>query len=122
MTPILEVFGPGLLHLKFESVPNIKLADLAICTKLESLRILGQYSSLSMDDNVSTFDARAFLPNLKSFHNEICLGRHSLLFEEKSTLIRLVLSCSHFVMKSDRDDPQQKHPKYSEHVSKLCTF
>lgn len=119
MKAILEVFAPTLQHLSLQSCREINLAELAPCVKLESLRILELDSSLSTESeqNVSTIKAATFLPSLKSVQSDICLGCHSLLFEEKSTLIRLVLSCSHFVMNTGRDVPPQKRFKPSADVS-----
>ena len=36
-----------------------------------------------------------FLPYLKNMLSQICLGNKSRLFEEKSTLVKLELNCSH---------------------------
>lgn len=95
LTPILELFGPGLKHLELEC-RKIKLADLSLCYQLDSLRILSRDAVLIHHD----IDSAAFLPKLKSFHSAICLGAHSRLFEEKSSLVRLVLNCSHVGIKN----------------------
>ena len=92
MTPVLKVFGPELKQLEFEGFYDVELADLALCSKLESLNL--HKTNVWMDPPKET-DPTTFLPNLKSFQTEICLGTYSHLFEEKSSLVRLVLNCSH---------------------------
>lgn len=93
MTPILKVFGLQLQNLKFKSCHEIKLTDLALCSQLENLRI--RESSLNSREFISSIDAPAFLPRLKRFKSDSCLGLASRLFEEKPTLVSLVLHCSH---------------------------
>lgn len=112
--PILKVFGAGLQHLELKSAGSVKLADLALCQKLDSLRTLGS-TALLPESFDSTSDAATFLPQLKSFESDVCLGIHSHLFEEKSTLLRLVLHCSH--VNIDKDEPLQKRFKHSAEVS-----
>ena len=90
MTPILEVFGPGRLHLECHC-RNIKLADLGLCSQLKNLRILS-YDTVLIPFEV---DSATFLPELMSFESNSCFGSCSRFFEEKSTLVRLVLNCSH---------------------------
>lgn len=74
---------------------KIKLADLSLCKQLENLRIL--YDTTLVHDVI---DSATFLPKLKSFHSNSCLGVHSRLFEEKSSLVRLVLNCCHLGIKN----------------------
>ena len=92
ITPILEVFGPGLQILEFGyDCHIIKLADLGLCSQLKNLCIF------SYDAVLIPFEAdpATFLPHLKSFESNSCLGSYSRLFEEKDDLARLVLNCSH---------------------------
>lgn len=93
MTPILKVFGQQLHNLEVKSCFDIKLTDLALCSQLESLQI--HKSSLDPREWISTNDASAFLPHLTTFESDSCLGPSSRLFEEKSSLVSLVLHCSH---------------------------
>jgi len=111
--PILKVFGAELQHLKLKSAGSVKVADLVLCQKLESLRILGS-TTLLPESFDSTPDAATFLPQLKSFESDVCLGIYSLLFEEKSTLLRIVLHCSH--VNIDTNEPLQKRFKHSTEV------
>jgi len=120
MTPILEVFAPEVKHLTFFKCKEKKLADLALCQKLESLRILTRRTDSTDQEDVDTtliphqietaFDATTFLPQLTSLHSDCCLGSHSLLFEQKSTLRRIVLHCSHI---QTRVEPLRKRLKHS---------
>jgi len=121
MKPILELFGAELQHLDFKGCHRIKLADLALCHQLQDLRIISSklhppltFIPQQIDD--STVEAATFLPQLKSLESNVCLGHHSRLFEEKSTLVRLVLNCSHVDIKPE---PLRKRFKASAEVS-LC--
>jgi len=128
MTPILEFFSPDLKHLKFKfsrlggfwgNRLAIRLADLALCVKLESLRITTREEGRDPPDSDFNFiphemDAGNFLPQLKSLHSDCCLGQHSLLFEEKPTIVRLVLNCSHVKF---QQEPTRKRLKSSASVS-----
>jgi hypothetical protein len=111
--PILKVFGAELQHLELKSAGSVKLADLALCQKLESLRILGSMTLLPESFDI-TSNAATFLPLLKSFESDVCLGIYSRLFEEKSTLLRIVLHCSH--VNIDKDEPLPKRFKHSAEV------
>jgi len=88
------VFHAELKELSFVGCKLINLADLARCTQLQSLRIS---STCTMDsyENVPALSAGTFLPSLKTFESRICLGSASALFENKTTLSRLVLECCH---------------------------
>ena len=112
-TPILEKFGPELQQLEFKRCEGIKLADLSLCLQLENLRII----AITVLPNIvdSTVDEATFLPHLKSFESDVCLGLHSRLFEEKSTLVQLVLECSHVGV--DSDEPLRKCFKSFSQVS-----
>ncbi len=82
MTPILEVFGPGLLHLEFHC-RNIKLADLGLCSQLKNLRILS-YDTVLIPFKV---DSATFLPELMSFESNAvawALARGSLKKNQRS--------------------------------------
>lgn len=122
VTPILQAFGPELQHIEFKKCGDeetvIRLVDLALCRQLEGLRFLESDISFVPQEMDSTFDADTFLPQLKSFESTHCLGRHSRLFEEKSTLARLVIKCSHVKIELDRhDEPLPKRLKQSSQVS-----
>jgi len=117
--PILKVFGADLQNLELKSAGSVKLADLALCKKLDSLRILGSTSLLPESFDI-TSDAASFLPQLKSFESDVCLGIYSRLFEEKSTLLRIVLHCSHVYI--DKDEPLQKRFKHSAEVNFFIFF
>ena len=117
ISPILKAFGPELQHLEFKCYKTVQLADLALCRQLESLRFLYGQITLIPQEMDSTFDDAMFLPQLKSFESTRCLGRHSRLFEEKSTLVRLVLYCSHISDEVDKVEPLPKRLKQSGQVS-----
>lgn len=92
---ILEVFGEDLknLFLWGRREDKFNLADLAPCSNLESLFLSS--CTLEEEEDVAALDAATFLPNLKSFTSDSCLGSRSCYFEEKSSLIKLKLNCSH---------------------------
>ncbi len=92
---IVNVFHTDLKELSFVGCKLINLlVDLERCTRLQSLRIS---STCTMDDyeNVPALSADTFLTNLKNFESRICLGSASALFENKTTLCRLVSECCH---------------------------
>ena len=90
---ILNAFGPTLKDLTLRSCNQISLSNLvSTCSSLESLSFL---QGCSLVDEASTLNPDTFLPNLKKFESDICLGAMSHFFEGKSTLTRLVLNCSH---------------------------
>lgn len=98
---ILKVFGPELKHLKIDSyfengLKLVKVAHFAMCSRLESLTIYN--FRMKETEDVSALDSTTFLPHLKSFTSDGCLGRFSPYFEEKSTLVHLDVNCSHMVM------------------------
>lgn len=64
--------------------------------RLESLTIWN--FRMKATEDVSALDSTTFLPRLKSFTNDGCLGRFSPYFEEKSTLVHLYINCSHVRM------------------------
>lgn len=94
---ILTTFGTELIHLTFIACEQINLPILAPCQRLESLRIHSSNSSLIdvEETKLTELNKRTFLPTLKSFESHICLGVLSRLFEEKSTILHLVLNCCH---------------------------
>ena len=71
VTPVLKVFSPGLKQLEFEGFYDVELADLALCSELESLNL--HKTNLWME-SPHEIDPATFLPNLKSFQSKICLG------------------------------------------------
>ena len=88
------MFHGDLKELSFTGCKLIDLTDLALCTHLQSLRI-SSTCSLNSYENIPDLSADSFLPNLKSFSCKICLGTVSSLFEEKTTLNRLIMKCCH---------------------------
>jgi len=50
------------------------------------------------------FSADTFLPDLKRFESDICLGIASPLFEEKVSLTHLSLDCTHISTKGSGSD------------------
>ena len=84
--PFLEIFGPNLHHLRIKD-QDCKMADLAMCTQLESLFIKDPV--LDEEEDVSARDVDTFLPQLKSFECGGCLGNLSHFFEEKPGLVHL---------------------------------
>ena len=69
--------------------------DLDPCRQLESLSIL-KYSTVGES---SAEPPSSFLPNLKSFKSEICLGLWSEWLERKPNLTNVVLNCYHYEAK-----------------------
>jgi len=59
-----------------------------------NILILGS-CTLEEEEEVAVLDSATFLPNLKSFTSDSCLGSRSCYFENKSSLIKLNLYCSH---------------------------
>ena len=111
MKSILEVFHPLLKFLVLKNCTKIKLADLAVCFELEGLKILAGCSFNSHD--IDVFNPDTFLPKLKSFQSNICMGLPSRLFEEKSGLVNLVLHCSHIGIEVEGEDQPRKRFKVS---------
>ena len=89
--PLLEIFGSNLHHLRIKD-QDCKMADLAMCTQLESLFIKDPV--LDEEEDVSARDVDTFLPQLKSFECGGCLGNLSHFFEEKPGLGHLDFDCS----------------------------
>ncbi len=111
MKSILEVFHPLLKFLELKNCTEIKLADLAVCAELEGLKILAGCSFNSHE--IDVFNPDTFLPKLKGFQSNICMGLLSRLFEEKSGLVNLVLHCSHIGMEVEREEQPRKRFKVS---------
>lgn len=105
MKAILNVFGPELHHLRLKKCRRINLEQLAICSKLNSLKIV-RGSIFGINQEIAAaLDVNTFLPKMKFFESSICLGRKSHLFEEKSsTLVKLDLNCSHIGIIQARED------------------
>ena len=101
----MEVFGPELLRLSIYGGAEdlFSLADFALCPKLENL----SFHNCILDENedVTAFDPSTFLPHLKSIYSSSCLGSHSRLFEEKSSLVRLDVNCSHLGLEMKKGCP-----------------
>jgi len=128
---ILTVFGPELHKLRLKKCPQIKLEQLAICSKLQRLKIMEGLLSRRSQETGSALDADTYLPELKIFESNICLGRQSHLFEEKSSsLIKLDLNCSHVGIVQAREErsPCPKrfkglgHEVSSVSFQKMCQF
>ena len=69
---------------------------LAGCTKLEELDIFyHQILPLKPSDSIS-WTPDTFLPSLKKYRSDVCLGIWSPLIEGKSKLTDLKLKCCHF--------------------------
>ena len=93
---ILNALGSTLKVLHFKFCSNINFGNLVPCAELEYLSIAGP----SIEPNLgvgspSDVNADTFLPRLKTFKSEICLGCWSPIFESKPTLTELTLSCCH---------------------------
>lgn len=100
MKILLKVFGQDLLDLTFNRCSNevVTLEDLLSCSKLESLRFQRNLPITSVSLQSIKFPpvTKDFLPNLKSFESNICLGSTwSRIFEEKLTLTSVKLNCVH---------------------------
>ena len=91
---ILKAFASSLKQVTFKSCQNINLMDLMPCTQLEGLCIL---ESSSLEETKAEPDGLSFsfLPHLKSFESNICLGLWSLWLEGKHELTRIILECCH---------------------------
>jgi len=98
VTSILKVFGAELKELNFSARSEFSMHNLLACPKLESLciRSYGADDCSKLVDSGPPFSqATTFLPHLKVFKSDICLGRWSYLFENKSNLTSLSLLCCH---------------------------
>ena len=93
LNAVLAFLGSNLLKLDFRSCKDIDLGHFLPFLHLEDLNLDNNCSTTAID--VELIQADAFLPNLKNISSEICLGKSSRLFEEKSTLTKLNLCCSH---------------------------
>lgn len=122
ITVILEEFGAGLQKLEFKHCVEIKLDDIALCQQLKSLRIGPYFTTLLPEKFESRFDSAKFLPQLKIFKSDGCLGRTSRLFEEKSNLVSLVMNCFHGDIELERREPHQKRSKHSAQVRLFINF
>lgn len=92
---ILKTFASSLKQVTFKSCQNINLVDLMPCTQLESLCILESSSLKGTKVEPDGLSPSAFLPHLKSFESNICLGLWSLLLEGKHELTHIILECCH---------------------------
>lgn len=94
---IMKVFGWKLKSLELQFCKKIQLEHLASCTQLEKLKIMGGSILISSarNDPMIRWAPDTFLPLLKSFESDICLGVWAPIFEKKSTLINLELDCIH---------------------------
>ncbi len=102
MEPILDVFGPGLKELEFANCTQIDLQKLARFFQLQELCIMGSDSSLLAKENEDEhllLNTDTFLPALTCFQSDICLGKWSFIFEKKSSLVHIFLSCCHIGMR-----------------------
>ena len=97
VTSILKVFGAELKELNFSTHCEFNVHNLLACPKLENLciRSYGDDCSKLVDSGPPFSKATTFLPHLKVFKSDICLGRWSYLFENKSSLTSLSLLCCH---------------------------
>ncbi len=92
---ILKTFASSLKRVTFSSCDQINLMDLLPCRQLESLSIL-KYSTLEKSTAESaSLSPSSFLPHLKLYKSEICLGLRSLWLEGKSELTHVALNCWH---------------------------
>ena len=87
---ILRAFSSSLTDLSLNYYSSINLSHLSLCTQLQQLRITDSvlYSDTSLD-------ADSFLPSLKEFESNVCLGEFAHLFERKSTLTDAYFNCCH---------------------------
>jgi len=121
--PILEVFGPGLKELQLDDCTQIDLQKLVRCFQLQELFITGYAGSFLLakknEKEHLLSNMETFLPALTFFQSDICLGEWSCLFERKSTLVYLFLSCCHIGIgvcpgkKRSSCEPSQKRLKRS---------
>ncbi len=120
--PILDVFGPELHQLEIKFCHGIKLTDLALCTQLEGLSILK--SCFNTDESESAVNANFFLPQLKSFKSDFCLGNRSQFFEDKASLVLLDVVCSH--IEAERGEVHENVSKvllkYTNFISRQIIF
>lgn len=120
--PILDVFGPELHQLEIKFCHGIKLTDLALCTQLEGLSILK--SCFNTDESESAVNANFFLPQLKSFKSDFCLGNRSQFFEDKASLVILDVVCSH--IEAERGEVHENVSKvllkYTNFISRQIIF
>ena len=99
MEVVLRRFGGGLLSLAYKSCKEVKLTNLVHCVNLQKLRILvSKYGTTIFNTEgvkKESIDPETFLPSLKMFESQICLGEFSKNFEQTSTLTQLQMSCCH---------------------------
>jgi len=90
------VFGPDLTRLNLMGVGPIDMSLLAPCSKLEDLTIVASPINSKDVDAASRFTPDSFLPMLKYFNTDACLGFWApLMIEKKSKLVELSLHCCH---------------------------
>ncbi len=87
---ILRAFSSSLTDLSLNHCSSISLSHLSPCTQLQRLRIT--YSVLYSD---TSLDTDSFLPSLKEFESNVCLGEFAHRFERKSTLTDAYFNCCH---------------------------
>ena len=117
------MFGPGLKELHIDDCTQIDLQKLVRCFQLQELFITGSAGSFLLakenekEHLLSNMDT--FLPALTCFQSDIGLGEGSCIFERKSSLVHLFLSCCHIGMgvcsgkKRPNCEPSQKRLKRS---------
>ena len=91
--PILSALGSHLNSLEFCNCTQLDLQPFVYCTALEKLTFYDGCSFKLQDGDVTL--SAGFLPALKNFFSDSCLGSCSGFFETKSILTSLILNCSH---------------------------
>lgn len=99
---ILKVFGAEVLDLEFQFGSKFYVKDLTSANRLENLSI-SSYCELLGSTEDPILCADNFLPRLKFLESSSCLGVWSYLFEEKPSLVRLVLKCCHIGIETSNE-------------------
>lgn len=94
----LNKFGPYLKNLRLLYCDRVVLNQLGACNKLELLDmsntpIISDQMMGNCEATNNCWTPESFLPLLKYFDTNNCLGEWAPLFERKSTLVHLSLLC-----------------------------
>lgn len=114
VTPLLQVFGGELVSLDVSFSGEFNMLDLLGCSNLEILHVSSRDKNFSLMDSGEmspSLSPDTFIPQLKEFRSDICLGAWSYLFENKSSLVQLSLNCCHIGMGKGQEKGSMDHPR-----------
>ena len=111
---VLASLGDQLLSVKYHHCKSIDLAELVPCIGLRVLEI--ESGDVKPTSSTTLIDADTFLPQLRKFSVDLCLGQETRLFENyRPTLVDLAIRCVHLgisgASESSWDDVPQLWPQ-----------